>query len=111
METAVLLHHVAHAPAQVRNGLAVVDDLSPVRLDEPRDDVEDRRFAAAAGADDADEVAVVDVKAEVVEHSNLPGLAVKGFSTELGRRRLHCDTTRNLCAIGESAKSRYFPAC
>jgi hypothetical protein len=41
-----------------------------------------------AGADDADEVAVVDVKAEVVEHPDRAGLAVKGFSnvpnTELG---------------------------
>jgi hypothetical protein len=111
METAVLLHHVADAAAQAFNLFAAIVHRAGIGFEQAGDDVEDRGLAAAAGADDADEVAVVDVKAEVVEHSNLPGLAVKGFSTELGRRRLHCDTTRNLCAIGESAKSRYFPAC
>jgi hypothetical protein len=51
-----------------------------IGIEQADDDVENRGLAAAAGADNADEVALVDVKAEVVEHSDLASLAGKGLS-------------------------------
>jgi NitT/TauT family transport system ATP-binding protein len=58
----VLLHHVADAAAQAFDLLAEIVHRAGVRLDQAGDDVEDRGLAAAGGADDADEIARVDVE-------------------------------------------------
>jgi hypothetical protein len=77
-------------------------DGAGIGFDQAGDDVEDRGFAAAAGPDDADEVALVDAKAEVVEHADLAGLAGEGLldvsNTQLDRNWLHWSVTGNLYA-------------
>jgi hypothetical protein len=79
-----------------------------IGLEQAGDDVEDRGLAAARWADDADEVAFVDGKGEVVEHADLTGFAGKGFSdianAELGGGWLHRRFTGNLYATPSIVK-------
>src|SRR6266404_5671389 len=75
----VLLHHVADTAAQAFDILAAIVQRAGIGFEQARDDVEDRGLAAAAGPDDADEVALVDVEGEIVEHANFASLSMKGL--------------------------------
>src|SRR5699024_7960671 len=56
--------------------LAVVVDLAAGGLEQAGDDVQQRALAAAGGADDADELVVVDVQRDAVEGYHLAVAAV-----------------------------------
>jgi hypothetical protein len=79
----VFLHHVTDAAAQAFDFLAAIGDSAAIGLQQACDDVEDGRLAAAAGANDADEIAVVDGEGEVVEHIDVTALAGKRLADVL----------------------------
>ncbi len=56
-----------HVRAQADHGPAVDEDLAFLRLLHARDAVEQRRLAAAVGADDAEDLASVHVERDVVD--------------------------------------------
>jgi hypothetical protein len=64
-EEQVLLEHVADLAGRPDDRPAVEQRLAARRPDQPGDDVEDRRLPAAARPDDADELALLDVEADV----------------------------------------------
>ena len=70
----VFLGHVGEVFARLAQRLAVDGDGTALRCDDTGEDVEDGAFAAAAGAENADELAFLDTEGNVREN----GLAVKG---------------------------------
>src|SRR6201999_1424714 len=66
-EQQVLLHHVADMAAQAGDLFVAMQQSAGVGRDQPGDDVEDRGFAAAARADDTDEVLLANVEIQTVE--------------------------------------------
>ena len=75
----IFLHHVADAAAQALDLLAAIMQRTGIGFEQAGDDVENGGLAAATGSDDADEIALVDVKAEVIENGNVARLAGKGL--------------------------------
>ena len=54
----VLLHHVTNVAAKALGRLSVEKDFARVRLEQPRDNIENRGLSASARADDAEKVLV-----------------------------------------------------
>src|ERR1700733_9908441 len=85
----VLLHHVADLPAQARHRLSAIDEFAGIRLDQTRDDVEDRGFAAAARPDNTDEIALINVETQAVEHPDFRTFAGESFM-DIADAELNC---------------------
>ena len=76
VEQHVLLEHHRHAPAQRFEGhpadIDAVDGQAPlIGHVEAQDQIEQRALAGAAGADDGDALADIELEAEIVEHRRL----------------------------------------
>ncbi|MNL38173.1 hypothetical protein D3C87_1603680 [compost metagenome] len=73
-EQAVLLEHDAALQAGARYALAVQQDLAAVILFQAHHQPQQGGLAAAAGADDADELSRGDGQGDVLEHGQRPAL-------------------------------------
>src|SRR5262249_12951138 len=79
----ILLHHVADTAAQAVHFLSAVDQGSLGRIDEAGNDVEDRGLAAAAWADDANEVSFVNVECQAIKNLGLSLLPGEAFANAI----------------------------
>ena len=53
---------------KARHSVSLEDDFAGVGTEEPRDEVEDGGLPGAVGADETDDLALADVKLEIVDH-------------------------------------------
>ena len=78
-EKRVLLEHDHAVATGAGDVFAVGQNLSTVRLVEAGDEVQERRLAAAAGADEAEEFTLADFHTHIVECENLAALGGEGL--------------------------------
>ncbi len=79
----ILLHHVADAPAQAVHFLSAVEQGALIGIDEAGNDVEDGGFAAAAWANDADEIPFVNVEGQAIENLGLSLFSREAFANSI----------------------------
>ena len=101
----VLLEHVADVAGRAGDFPAVEENTARGRADESRDDVEQRALAAARGADDRDELALVDLERGRGERRSLAEGVPEVLDPELHRATASTSESRSTTVGGRSTEA------